>query len=66
MSTTNRTLRKLVLFAGAAALLVWPALLTGCNTVAGAGEDIASLGRGTTRLASDTCDWLWGGTGSER
>jgi predicted small secreted protein len=41
-------MRKLIVLAAAAS-----ALLVGCNTVAGAGKDVASVGKAVTSTAND-------------
>jgi predicted small secreted protein len=46
--TRGNIMRKLIVLAAAAS-----ALLVGCNTVAGAGRDVASIGKAVTSTAND-------------
>ncbi len=38
----------------ALALVAAPALITGCNTIEGAGQDVSGVGRGVSNAASRT------------
>lgn|GEM_PF-1081854 len=55
MSTRMLAHRKVLgVLAAALALVAAPALMTGCNTIEGAGQDVSGVGRGVSSAASQT------------
>ena len=53
-TTQNNRPRATALVLGIVAAIVLPALIVGCNTVEGAGQDVSGIGRGVSGAASET------------